>query len=187
VRSANVIFYPQAMTTDLTALDARARLLRTLARLSGAACTAIGSYHFMFGSASVPGENAADATVDSRERFYGAIFAGYGAAWIRATRQRPIAATDVRALSGLMMVGGAGRLISAARTGRPHWFQELLTAVEFAAPGVLLALATAEERSASDRRRSARDSGRMLRASPRQTGHRSAGDAAIGRAKRVFG
>ena len=128
-------------------LDARARLLRNLASVTGAACSAIGVYHFVLGSASVPGEDAADATVDSRERFYGAIFAGYGAAWVRAVRRRPIAAGDVRILSGLMLAGGTGRLISVARTGRPHWFQEVLSAVEFVVPGAFLVLADAEERA----------------------------------------
>ncbi|MGI8864682.1 MAG: DUF4345 domain-containing protein, partial [Solirubrobacteraceae bacterium] len=118
------------------------RQLRTLTSATGVACIGIGTYHFLLGSASVPGEDAADATVDSRERFYAAIFAGYGAAWMRAAR-RPIAAADVRVLSGLMVAGGIGRLISVARTGRPHWFQDVLTAVEFVVPGVLLALAEA--------------------------------------------
>ena len=116
---------------------------------TGVACIGIGTYHFLLGSASVPGEDAADSTVDSRERFYGAIFAGYGAAWRRAARRRPIAVADVRVLSGLMVAGGMGRLISVARTGRPHWFQDVLTAVEFVVPGVFLALTETEERAAS--------------------------------------
>ncbi len=122
-------------------------MLGSLASTTGVTCIAIGAYHFLEGSASVPGEDATDATVDSRERFYAAIFAGYGAAWMRAAR-RPIAPTDVRVLSGLMLAGGIGRLISLARTGRPHWLQEVLTAVEFALPGVFLALAQAEQRTA---------------------------------------
>ena len=92
----------------------------------------------------MPGEDAADATVDSRERFYAAIFAGYGTAWTRVARRRPIAAVDVRALSGVMLAGGIGRLVSASRVGRPHWFQDVLTAVEFVVPAAFLALAAAE-------------------------------------------
>jgi hypothetical protein len=60
--------------------DLRTRSLRWLALVMGVACVVIGLVHLLWGISSVPGEESAGATVDSRERFYNAIFAGYGLA-----------------------------------------------------------------------------------------------------------
>lgn len=89
-----------------------ARWLRWLSLAMGVACAAIGVFHFTLGIMSVPGEGLAGATVDSRERFYGAIFFGYGAAWLWAARQVPIPALAVRWLAGIFLAGGIGRLFS---------------------------------------------------------------------------
>jgi hypothetical protein len=131
--------------------------LRNLASLTGLSCVVIGIYHFALGTASVPGAADANATVDSRERFYSAYFAGYGLAWLAAARRSPIRATEVRALAGLMLVSAVGRLISLVHNGRPHWFQEVLTAIEFIVPAAFfgmtelgmteLGMATADEKA----------------------------------------
>jgi len=118
--------------------------LKNLMAFTGLSCVAIGTYHFALGTASVPGASDANATVDSRERFYSAFFAGYGFAWLRAARKRPIRATDVRLLAGLMLLGGVGRLISLIFNGRPHWFQEVLTAIEIVFPAMFFKIAAAE-------------------------------------------
>ena len=121
------------------------RHLRNLAGFTGLTCIAIGIYHFALGTASVPGATDANATVDSRERFYSAYFAGYGVAWLRAARKSPIHAGEVRLLAGLMAISGIGRLISLVHNGRPHWFQEVLTAIEFVVPAVFFGIADADE------------------------------------------
>jgi hypothetical protein len=54
--------------------------MKNLAGFTGLSCIVIGIYHFALGTASVPGATDANATVDSRERFYSAYFAGYGLA-----------------------------------------------------------------------------------------------------------
>jgi Domain of unknown function (DUF4345) len=123
------------------------RYLRNLAGFTGLSCIAIGIYHFALGTASVPGATDANATVDSRERFYSAYFAGYGLAWIRAARKSPIQAGDVRLLAGVMLLSGIGRLLSLVRNGRPHWFQEVLTAIEFVVPAVFFGIADTEEKA----------------------------------------
>ena len=123
------------------------RYLRNLAGFTGLSCIAIGVYHFALGTASVPGATDANPTVDSRERFYSAFFAGYGIAWLRAARKSPIQATDVRLLAGLMLLGAVGRLISLVHNGRPHWFQEVLTAIEFVVPAVFFGIAQADEKA----------------------------------------
>jgi hypothetical protein len=121
------------------------RHLRNLAGFTGLSCTVIGIYHFVLGTASVPGATDANATVDSRERFYSAYFAGYGLAWLSAARRSPIRATEVRLLAALMLVSAVGRVISLVHNGRPHWFQEVLTAVEFIVPAAFFALADADD------------------------------------------
>jgi hypothetical protein len=99
------------------------------------------------GIGSVPGEGTADTlagiTVDSRERFYNAIFFGYGVAWVWAARQPVISATAVRWLAGVMFLGGIGRILSMVEYGRPHWFQGPLTFIELALPPVFWWLAGA--------------------------------------------
>jgi Domain of unknown function (DUF4345) len=123
------------------------RQLRSLAGFTGLSCIVIGVYHFALGTASVPGATDANATVDSRERFYSAYFAGYGFAWLGAARKTPIRAGDVRVLAGLMLVSAIGRLISLVHNGRPHWFQEVLTAIEFILPAVFFGIADTDERA----------------------------------------
>jgi hypothetical protein len=126
-----------------------ARYLRNLAGITGLSCVTIGMYHFALGTASVPGATNANATVDSRERFYSAYFAGYGLAWLGAARRCPIRAAEIRLLAGLMLVSALGRVISLVHNGRPHWFQEVLTAVEVVVPAAFLKLATADEKESA--------------------------------------
>jgi hypothetical protein len=123
------------------------RNLRNLAGFTGLSCVVIGIYHFALGTASVPGATDANATVDSRERFYSAYFAGYGFAWLAAARRSPIRAGDVRLLAGLMLVSGIGRLISLVHNGRPHWFQEVLTGIEFVVPAMFFGIADTDEKA----------------------------------------
>jgi hypothetical protein len=122
--------------------------LKNLAGFTGLSCVVIGIYHFALGVSSVPGATDANATVDSRERFYSAYFAGYGVAWLAAARRRPIRATEIHLLAGLMLVSAVGRVISLVHNGRPHWFQEVLTAVEFVVPAVFFGMVRADEKVA---------------------------------------
>ncbi|TDQ04171.1 uncharacterized protein DUF4345 [Labedaea rhizosphaerae] len=119
--------------------------LRWLMVAMGVACVAIGAFHVVLGIASVPGEGATGATVDSRERFYNAIFLGYGVAWLWAARQSPISATVVRWLAGIFALGAVGRLLSLAVHGAPHWFQLPLIGLEVVLPPVYFWLATAAQ------------------------------------------
>jgi hypothetical protein len=131
-----------------------AGLLKWLAVATGATCAAIGLYHLTLGISSVPGEGRATTlagvTVDSRERFYNAIFFGYGTAWIWVARQSPIPAKFVRWLAGLLFLGGIGRLLSLIQHGPPHWFQIPLIVIELAVPPLYVWLAPADERSAAE-------------------------------------
>jgi hypothetical protein len=119
----------------------RENTVTALCSVSGIACLLISGIHLLFGTARiVAGAEDANATVDSLDRFFAAIFGGYGLAWLRAGRRRPVPATDIRILSGVMAVGGAGRVISLVQRGRPHWFQLVLGAVELLVPAMFIAL-----------------------------------------------
>lgn len=124
-----------------------AKTLRWLVWIIGITCVAIGLFHFVLGIASVPGEGSAGATVDSRERFYGAIFAGDGLAWIWAARQSPVPSKAVRWLAGIFLLGGIGRLLSMVIHGRPQWFQLVLAVIELVLPPLYFWLATADEKA----------------------------------------
>lgn len=127
------------------------RILRGLLWLMGVAIVAIGIYHLVGGVWSVPGTGAIAgeprATVDSRERFYNAIFAGYGLAYVWAARQPRIPLTAVNWLAAVFLLGGVGRAISVAAYGWPHWFQIPLSVVELVIPVILFALTAAARRS----------------------------------------
>ncbi|MYS36467.1 uncharacterized protein DUF4345 [Streptomyces sp. KhCrAH-43] len=124
------------------------RALRALAWVTGIACAAIGLFHVIAGNAAIPGESDAGATIDSLGRFFGAIFAGYGLAWLWAARQHPVPAHAVRWLAAVFLLGAAGRLLSLAAHGWPHPFQVALTAIELALPPIWFWLAAADERAA---------------------------------------
>ncbi|MBD0671523.1 DUF4345 domain-containing protein [Streptomyces sp. CBMA156] len=124
-----------------------AKVLRVLAWTMGIACVAIGFLHLLLGNAAMPGIADAGPTVDSFGRFMGAVFAGYGAAWIRAARQTPVPARAVRWLAVVFLLGGLGRVLSIAVAGRPHWFQLVLMAIELGLGAVYLWLADADERA----------------------------------------
>ncbi|MFD9073558.1 MULTISPECIES: DUF4345 domain-containing protein [Streptomyces] len=121
------------------------RALRTLTQLMGWACVAIGLFHVALGNAAIPGAGSAGATVDSWGRFMGAIFVGYGLAWLWAARQRPIPSQAVRWLAGVFLLGGVGRVLSLAVHGWPQWFQIALAVIELGLPPVFFWLADAEE------------------------------------------
>lgn len=117
------------------------RAFRLLAGANGATCTAIGVTHALVGARSVIGLTGADVNEDSQERFYGAIFAGYGVAWLAVARQRPVALPTVRLLAASMAAGGVARLLGMLRSGRPHPFWVAMTGVELGLPVVLVRLA----------------------------------------------
>ncbi|MEV0321503.1 DUF4345 domain-containing protein [Streptomyces sp. NPDC050658] len=128
----------------------RAQVLRVLALTMGYACVAIGLFHVLLGNASIPGEGSAGATIDSLGRFFGAIFAGYGLAWLWAARQSPIPATAVRWLTAVFLLGALGRVLSIAVHGWPHGFQTGLAVLELTLSPLLFWLADADEKSPAD-------------------------------------
>ncbi|MEU3778044.1 DUF4345 domain-containing protein [Streptomyces sp. NPDC032472] len=126
---------------------AKARILRGLVRAMGYACVAIGLMHVLLGNLSIPGAGSAGPTIDSLGRFFGAVFAGYGLAWLWAARRSPIPASAVRGLTAVFLLGALGRLLSLAVAGWPHWFQVALAVLELVLSPVFFWLADAEEKA----------------------------------------
>lgn len=124
-------------------------VLRWSALITGVVCTLIGLAHVAFGEAIFPDMGTPGATADSQARFFGAIFAGYGLAWLLAARRDPIPASAVRILAAVMLLGAAGRFLSMAVHGLPHPFALALTALEVLLPLGYLALADADEKRAA--------------------------------------
>ncbi|WP_107658274.1 DUF4345 domain-containing protein [Nocardia suismassiliense] len=123
-----------------------AATLKWLSMVMGVACVAIGFLHIALGNDAVPDMGDLGATADSQSRFFGAIFVGYGAAWIWAARESPIPSTVTRWLAGIFLLGAVGRAVSVAVYGWPHWFQIVLTVIEVVLPPVFWWLATADEK-----------------------------------------
>ncbi|ONM47820.1 DUF4345 domain-containing protein [Nocardia donostiensis] len=112
------------------------RALTVLAWTMGVACALIGVAHMAVGPEITPGTAPIIATDDSQNRFFGAIFAGYGLAWIWAIRRTPVATDAIRWLAGIFFLGGLARLISLAVYGWPHWFIVALGVIELVLPPV---------------------------------------------------
>lgn len=138
----------QATAKATTKATATAKALRVLAWTMGVACVAIGFEHLLGGPVGFPGIPDPGPTVDSFGRFMGAVFVGYGAAWIRAARQAPVPAREVRWLTAVLLLGGLGRVLGLVVDGRPHWFQLVLMGIELGLPAVYFWLADADERAA---------------------------------------
>ncbi|MFC9999421.1 DUF4345 domain-containing protein [Nocardia sp. NPDC127526] len=119
--------------------------LKWLSLTMGWACVAIGVLHMALGIDSVPDMAGSGVTADSQSRFFGAIFLGYGLAWVWAVRRNPIDTTAIRWLAGIFALGALGRFISIAVHGWPHWFQLVLTAIEVVLPPIWCWLAAAED------------------------------------------
>lgn len=117
--------------------------LRTLGRVTGWTCMAIGGIQLVGGVSGEPGMSG-EATVDSHVRFMGPVFAGYGLGWLDAAASPEPDLGRMRILAGLMALGGVGRLATRTTWGRPHRFHDLLLAVELTAPVVVEALGRRE-------------------------------------------
>lgn len=113
--------------------------LRLLSGALGMVIILIGFGHIIFGSAIIPGGMTLNATMDSEERFLGAIFAGYGMAWLWCANDLSRRRRAMLFLSAIFCLGGFARLVSMAVVGLPDQFFMAMTAIELGLPLVFLA------------------------------------------------
>lgn len=117
-------------------------MLRVILRLLAMACIAPGLWHLALGAGGdwllgIPAPIAIDPSLDSQNRFYGAVFIGFGAAmWWAADRivERHML---IRLLLLAMLLGAVGRALAYATHGLPSAGIMLLWSSELALPALL--------------------------------------------------
>jgi hypothetical protein len=100
----------------------------------------IGLFHLILGGAAVIGGGPLNATAQGEHRFFAALFACYGVAflwWVRATETKK---RQINIPAATFLVGGLARLLSIAISGPPNAFYSAMLVVELALPMALLVL-----------------------------------------------
>lgn len=87
--------------------------------------------------ASVDGADLG-ASLDSELRFFVASWIGLGAFGLVGATRGEIPAWALAAITGVLFLGGIGRLISVVTDGRPHTLFLVLMVVELGSPAALL-------------------------------------------------
>jgi hypothetical protein len=124
-----------------------ARYLRGLLLILGASCFVIGLMHIAIGPSIIPGGVPVNATMDSEDRFFGALFAAYGAACLCCAGAVFERLTVAVMLAAAFFLGGLARLVSIAAVGLPHPFFIAMTAIETMVPPVMVWLAIVARRA----------------------------------------
>jgi hypothetical protein len=106
----------------------------------GLICAGIGVAHLLFGSSSIIGGGAVNATIDSDLRFYALLFTAYGLTFVWCAADIGRRAPVVNALGVIFFIGGLARLLAWAVCGRPNWFYIVMIPVELLIPLVNYAL-----------------------------------------------
>ena len=107
-------------------------------RIFGISCCAIAPAHLALGIAAIPGAGTHNATLDSENRFYAAMFLGFGGALVWTAMDLQARAATFRALMGVFFVGGLGRVASWIAMGPPAPLFIGLLVVELVFPAALV-------------------------------------------------
>jgi hypothetical protein len=113
------------------------KVLQGLVTLFGIVCILIALAHIVVGPASIPGGGEVNTTTDSEERFYAAMFLGFGVALIWCSRDLRGRARAFDALILFFFIGGVARVISVFQFGYPHPFFTFLGGLELVLPPLL--------------------------------------------------
>src|SRR3978361_887103 len=106
----------------------------------GVVCAGIGLSHLTFGSATIVGGGAVNATIDSDMRFYALLFTAYGATFVWCAANIAERGRVANALGAVFFAGGIARLVAWAGTGQPNWTYVPTIPVELVIPLVNHAL-----------------------------------------------
>jgi hypothetical protein len=120
--------------------------LRIILLVGGIAAVLIALLHIVFGSASIPGSVPVNATMDSEDRFYAAIFLGFGAAILWCAQSIEQRGKVIRFLIAIFFLGGCARVISMIFVGPSNQLFQALMAVELLLPPVVWFLLNRVER-----------------------------------------
>ncbi len=111
--------------------------LKLLLALFGSVCAVIASVHVAFGPASIPGSVPVNAIMDSEDRFYAALFLGFGMAMIWVSRELNTRGGVLAALLAVFFLGGIARIISWLAVGQPSPLFMFLGSLELLMPPLL--------------------------------------------------
>lgn len=117
------------------------KLLRGIMFALGAAIVVIGAAHALLGAQIILGVGEFSSSIDSEDSFFGAIFIGYGVAWIISAQRSDRRLTIL--LAGIFFLGGMARVLSMWRVGVPDTLYVFLTGVELILPVVIVVMAQA--------------------------------------------
>lgn len=120
--------------------------LRIILLVGGIVAVIIALLHIALGPASIPGAVPVNATMDSEDRFYAAIFAGFGVALLWCARSIEQRGKVIRFLIAVFFLGGCARIVSMIAVGPPNALFLALTAVELLLPPVVWLLLNRVER-----------------------------------------
>jgi hypothetical protein len=111
--------------------------LRWFVAVFGLVCVGIALTHIFVGPSSIPGSVPVNPTMDSEDRFYAAIFLGFGIAHIWCARDLAGRGGVLLALQTIFFVGGLARLVSWAQMGPPVPFFLAVGSTELLFPPLL--------------------------------------------------
>jgi hypothetical protein len=108
--------------------------------VTGVAVVGIGLAHLVLGGAAVIGGSPLNATAQGEHRFFAALFACYGLAFLWCVPAIETKKRQINVLAATFLVGGLARLASIAISGPPNAFYSALLVIELALPIVLFYL-----------------------------------------------
>lgn len=86
------------------------------------------------GPAAIPGALPVNATMDSEDRFYAALFLGFGAATVWCSRDLARRGGLLKALLATFFLGGVARIVSWVMVGPPGDLFAFLGSLELILP-----------------------------------------------------
>jgi hypothetical protein len=135
------------------------KTFRVFLGLFGTTVIFIASLHVVLGPSAIPGSVSVNATMDSEDRFYAALFAAYGVALIWCIKDIERKSMVVYFLAATFFVGGLARLVSVAAVGLPNTFFIAMTVLELLIPVFMAFMqsriakaANAQQDAAADRK-----------------------------------
>lgn len=116
------------------------RSLATLIAGFGSLVILVALLHIIGGPHFFPGAMPANASLDSEDRFLGALLLSYGCALWWCSRDLELHAGKIHVLLLVLFLGGCARLLSIYVAGVPHPLIIALTALDLLLPPVLAAM-----------------------------------------------
>lgn len=113
------------------------KALDIIVLLFGLTCIAIALIHIAIGPSAILDSVPVNATMDSEDRFYAALFLGFGGALVWCSRKLEGRRTVFGWLLLIFFLGGVARTVSAVQVGMPNTFFQAMWALELLMPPLL--------------------------------------------------